>query len=115
MSPSDPAANSAGASGADTSGDTSTGLLPKNEIDDLSVPAVSWAPTAPETPKTEQVDSVLPSHMVPQMPTAPGATPVTGEQTQSTIGDFKPFNQVRPPAQVVKSLTTQRKVWLSCT
>ena len=65
MSPSD--ATGAGAngtsgtvSGADTSGDTSSGLLPKNEIDDLSVPAVSWAPN-PVTPndatKTEQVEA----------------------------------------------------------
>ena len=95
MSPSDATgANGAGGavSGADTSGDTSSGLLPKNEIDDLPVPAVSWAPnpvTANDATKTEQVE-VIQNHMVPQMPTAPGATP-----QEANIGDFKPFNQVR--------------------
>ena len=72
--------------------------MPKNEIDDLSVPAVSWAPN-PVTPndatKTEQVE-VIQNHMVPQMPAAPGATPAQQQQEgQANIGDFKPFNQVR--------------------
>lgn len=99
MSPSDATgitASGGGTSGADTSGDTSTGLMPKNEIDDLSVPAVSWAPnpvTANDSTKTEQVE-VIQNHMVPQMPTAPGATPAQQDQNQANIGDFKPFNQV---------------------
>lgn len=101
MSPSDATgitASGGGTSGADTSGDTSTGLMPKNEIDDLSVPAVSWAPnpvTANDSTKTEQVE-VIQNHMVPQMPTAPGATPAQQDQNQANIGDFKPFNQVQP-------------------
>ena len=99
MSPSDAATGggvggAGGGSGADTSGDTSSGLMPKNEIDDLSVPAVSWGanPVPPnDTTKTEQVE-VIQNHMVPQMPSAPGATP--SAQDQANIGDFKPFNQV---------------------
>ena len=69
---------------------TPTTMMPKNEIDDITNPAVGWgAPQqAPEhqTPKTEQVDTMNQSHMVPQMPSVSG--PDAG------ITDFKPFNQV---------------------